>query len=179
MVDRVGGRPAGDRRRRALRGEIAVAGAKNAALPLMVCAALTDERLTLRNLPRILDVAILAGILAELGVEVSWDESGPALSGTMGGAGFGNGRVDSALVARMRASFLIAGAALARLGRIALPLPGGDAIGLRPVDFHLAGFRQMGAVAEIEGGEVVLSAPGGLRGAAIVLPFPRSAPPRT
>lgn len=155
-----------------LRGEIAVAGAKNAALPLMVCAALTDDRLTLRNLPRILDVAILAGILAELGVEVSWDEAGPALSGTMGGAGFGTGRVDSALVARMRASFLIAGAALARLGRIALPLPGGDAIGLRPVDFHLAGFRQMGAVAEIEGGEVVLSAPGGLRGAAIVLPFP-------
>jgi UDP-N-acetylglucosamine 1-carboxyvinyltransferase len=155
-----------------LAGEIAIAGAKNAALPLMVCAALTDDRLTLRNLPRILDVAILAGILAELGVEVSWDESGPALSGTMAGAGFGSGRVDGALVARMRASFLIAGAALARLGRIALPLPGGDAIGLRPVDFHLAGFRQMGAVAEIMGGEVVLSAPAGLHGAAIVLPFP-------
>ncbi|MGK9170350.1 UDP-N-acetylglucosamine 1-carboxyvinyltransferase [Inquilinus limosus] len=155
-----------------LKGEIAVAGAKNAALPLMVCAALTDERLTLRNLPRILDVAILAGILAELGVEVSWDETGPVLSGTLGGAGFGRGRVDSALVARMRASFLIAGAALARLGRIALPLPGGDAIGLRPVDFHLAGFRQMGATAEIEGGEVVLSAPNGLHGAPIVLPFP-------
>lgn len=155
-----------------LTGEIAIAGAKNAALPLMVAAALTDERLTLRNLPRILDVAILAGILAELGAVVEWDEKGPALSGTIQGAGFGRGRVDGALVARMRASFLVAGAALARLGRIALPLPGGDAIGLRPVDFHLAGFRQMGATAEIEGGEVVLAAPGGLRGAAIVLPFP-------
>jgi UDP-N-acetylglucosamine 1-carboxyvinyltransferase len=155
-----------------LAGEIAIAGAKNAALPLMVAAALTDDRLTLRNLPRILDVAILAGILAELGVDVSWDEQAGALSGTMGGAGFGRGRVDAALVSRMRASFLIAGAALARLGRIALPLPGGDAIGLRPVDFHLGGFRQMGATAEIEGGEVVLSAPAGLHGAAIVLPFP-------
>lgn len=159
-----GGRP--------LAGTIAIAGAKNAALPLMVCAALTDAPLTLANLPRILDVAVLANILERLGVAVSWAEAADGLSATFRGTGLGSGAVDGALVGRMRASFLIAGALLARLGRVRLPLPGGDAIGSRPIDYHLDGFRQMGAAVALEGGTVALAAPHGLHGAAIALPAP-------
>ena len=159
-----GGRP--------LAGTIAIAGAKNAALPLMIAAALSDEPLVLHNLPRILDVAVLANILEGLGVAVRWDERGETLTGRFCGAGLGRGDVDFALVVRMRASFLIAGALLARLGRVSLPLPGGDAIGLRPVDFHLDGFRAMGATVSADGGAVTVTAPRGLAGARIVLPSP-------
>ncbi|HYD98549.1 MAG TPA: UDP-N-acetylglucosamine 1-carboxyvinyltransferase [Alphaproteobacteria bacterium] len=152
-------------------GEIAIGGAKNAALPLLVCALLTDDELVLRNLPRILDVAMLSTVLRDLGLAVEWEEGG-SLTGRFRGLGLGAGTVNADLVARMRASFLIAGALVARLGRVSLPLPGGDAIGSRPVDFHLAGLRAMGAKVDVSGGTVTIEADSGLHGATIVLPMP-------
>lgn len=157
---------------RRLSGTIAIAGAKNAALPLMIASILSDAPLVLRNLPRILDVAVLANILEGLGVSVEWDERGDTLAGRFCGKRLGSGAIDGELVTRMRASFLVAGAVLARLGRVTLPLPGGDAIGLRPVDFHLAGFRALGAAVSLDGSGVTIAAPHGLQGAHIVLPSP-------
>lgn len=157
---------------RRLAGTLAIAGAKNAALPLMIASILSERPLVLRNLPRILDVAVLANILEGIGVSVEWDERGDTLTGRFCGRRLGSGAIDGVLVTRMRASFLVAGAMLARLGRVALPLPGGDAIGLRPVDFHLAGFRAMGATVSLDAGGVTIAAPRGLRGARIVLPSP-------
>ncbi len=153
---------------RRLAGTLAIAGAKNAALPLMIASILSERPLVLRNLPRILDVAVLANILEGIGVSVEWDERGDTLTGRFCGRRLGSGAIDGVLVTRMRASFLVAGAMLARLGRVALPLPGGDAIGLRPVDFHLAGFRAMGATVSLDAGGVTIAAPRGLCGARVL-----------
>ncbi|MBM3518839.1 MAG: UDP-N-acetylglucosamine 1-carboxyvinyltransferase [Alphaproteobacteria bacterium] len=159
-----------------LSGQVRIAGAKNAALPLMAASLLSEEALVLANVPHLADIATLAHLLAALGVEV-------VLDGTRGGTAPG-GRV-MALTARtigatlapydvvrkMRASILVLGPLVARAGEAVVSLPGGCAIGTRPVDLHLKGLRRLGAELELRDGYVHARAPRGLRGATIRFPF--------
>ncbi len=153
-----GGRP--------LHGDIPIGGAKNAALPLMAAGMLTDGRLVLGNVPRLADIATMSALIAQHGVAVEPD--GRTLS--IGGA-ITNNEAPYDIVRKMRASILVLGPLLARVREARVSLPGGCAIGTRPVDLHLKGLEQMGAVIRLDGGYVNATAPGGLRGATIVLPF--------
>ena len=149
-----------------LSGTIAISGAKNAALPLMACGLLTDERLVLSNVAKLADIATMSQLLAQHGIEVS--PEGRSL--TLGG------RITSTeapydIVRKMRASILVLGPLLARCREARVSLPGGCAIGTRPVDLHLKGLEAMGAKIELENGYVHATAPTGLKGAAIVFPF--------
>lgn len=159
-----GGRP--------LVGTYPISGAKNAVLPLMVSALLTPHLVTLRNVPANLDVAVLAALLQRLGCEMHWSTRGGDLSVTISADRVHPGRIDAELVTRMRASVLLLGALLARCGEARLSMPGGDAIGLRGIDFHIAGLRAMGATVALEGGMIEATAPTGLRGADVLLPQP-------
>jgi len=160
-MDRIrirGGRP--------LHGEIPIGGAKNAALPLMTAGMLTDDRLVLGNVPQLADIATMSALIAQHGVAV---EHG-ARTLSIGGA-ITNNEAPYDIVRKMRASILVLGPLLARVREARVSLPGGCAIGTRPVDLHLKGLEQMGAVIRLDGGYVHAAAPGGLRGATIVLPF--------
>ena len=161
-MDRIvlrGGRP--------LHGTIRIGGAKNAALPLMVCGLLTDERLTLQNVPRLADIATMAELLAQHGIEVAPDGRALRLGGVIAST-----EAPYEIVRKMRASVLVLGPLLARCGEARVSLPGGCAIGTRPVDVHLKGLERMGATIVLEGGYIVASAAGRLRGADILLPMP-------
>jgi UDP-N-acetylglucosamine 1-carboxyvinyltransferase len=158
-------------------GTIPISGAKNAALPLMIASLLTQDRLTLKNVPNLADVALLARILRNHGVDHSIEgkRAGPSLH--LGETFHLTARdiVDTTapyeMVSRMRASFWVLGPILARMGEARVSLPGGCAIGTRPVDLHLAGLKALGAEIDIDGGYVVARAPrGGLRGGRIVFP---------
>ena len=151
---------------RALHGDIPIGGAKNAALPLMTAGMLTDDRLLLGNVPQLADIATMSALIAQHGVAVEAD--GRTLS--VGGA-ITNNEAPYDIVRKMRASILVLGPLLARVREARVSLPGGCAIGTRPVDLHLKGLEQMGAVIRLDGGYVNATAPGGLRGATIVLPF--------
>jgi UDP-N-acetylglucosamine 1-carboxyvinyltransferase len=153
-----------------LNGRYEVSGAKNAALPLMVAGLLTPHLVTLRGLPASLDVAILSALLQSLGAELQWSRTEDGLSLTMSADRARSGAIDAELVRRMRASVLLMGALLGRTGQADVPMPGGDAIGLRGIDFHLAGFRAMGATVEIVDGVVRARAPSGLKGTEYVFP---------
>jgi UDP-N-acetylglucosamine 1-carboxyvinyltransferase len=159
-----GGRP--------LVGTYPISGAKNAALPLMVSALLTPHLVALRNVPGNLDVAVLASLLQRLGCEMHWSSTEAGLALTISADRIRPAGIDRDLVSRMRASVLLLGALLARCGEAHLPMPGGDAIGLRGIDFHLAGLRAMGAAIALDGGTIHATAPNGLRGADILLPQP-------
>jgi UDP-N-acetylglucosamine 1-carboxyvinyltransferase len=159
-----GGRP--------LHGVIAIGGAKNAALPLMVACLLTDETLTLGNLPHVVDISTLANLLRQHGVDLALDgeaanggTTGRALSLTAGE--ITNTTAPYDLVRKMRASVLVLGPLLARAGEAKVSLPGGCAIGNRPVDLHLSALEQMGAEIELADGYIVAQAPHGLKGAEI------------
>ncbi len=159
-----------------LSGTIPISGAKNAALPLMIASLLTSDRLTLKNVPNLADVNLLARILRNHGVDLAVDgkRAGPAVH--LGETFHLSARdiVDTVapyeMVSRMRASFWVLGPLLARCGQAKVSLPGGCAIGTRPVDLHLMGLKELGAKIEIEGGYVVATAPGGLRGGRVVFP---------
>jgi len=155
-----------------LTGTYPISGAKNAVLPLMVSALLTPHLVTLHNVPANLDVAVLSNLLQRLGVSLSWSNGRTGLSLTLCAAHVHPEQIDRDLVGRMRASILLLGAVLARCGEARLPMPGGDAIGLRGIDFHAAGLRAMGAYVDLTGGVIHAKAPHGLRGAEIVLPQP-------
>jgi UDP-N-acetylglucosamine 1-carboxyvinyltransferase len=155
-----------------LAGTYPISGAKNAVLPLMVSALLTPHLVTLHNVPATLDVAVLATLLHRLGVEMHWSKTGTGLSVTICADRVQPRRIDPELVTRMRASVLLLGALLTRCGEARLPLPGGDAIGQRGIDFHLTGLRAMGATVDLDGGMIHATAPAGLRGADILLPLP-------
>ncbi len=159
-----GGRP--------LVGTYPVSGAKNAVLPLMVSALLTPHLVTLRNVPANLDVAVLAALLQRLGCDMHWSASDAGLGVTIAADRVQPQRIDAELVTRMRASVLLLGTLLARCGEATLPMPGGDAIGLRGIDFHVAGLRAMGATVELTDGAIRATARDGLRGADILLPQP-------
>ena len=160
-MDRIrirGGRP--------LHGQLPIGGAKNAALPLMTAGMLTDDRLLLGNVPQLADIATMAALIAQHGVTVVPDGRTLSIGGPIS-----NTEAPYEIVRKMRASILVLGPLLARVREARVSLPGGCAIGTRPVDLHLKGLEQMGAAIRLEGGYVHASAPGGLRGAVIVLPF--------
>ena len=146
-----GGRP--------LVGTYPISGAKNAVLPLMVSALLTPHLVTLRNVPASLDVAVLAALLQRLGCELHWSATGTGPRSPSAPIACIPRGIDRELVARMRASVLLLGALLARCGQARLPMPGGDAIGLRGIDFHVAGLRAMGATVDLAGGVIERDAP--------------------
>src|SRR5690606_18131542 len=159
-----------------LRGEIPISGAKNAALPLMIASLLCDETLHLRNVPRLADVTLLGRILGDLGVDLAIDGKRRGQNGNHGQGVHLTARaiVDTTapyeMVSRMRASFWVLGPLLARAGEARVSLPGGCAIGTRPVDLHLFGLKAPGAEIDIDAGYVVAKAPkGGLKGARVVV----------
>ena len=152
---------------RVLSGSIPVSGAKNAALPLMAAGLLADGPLTLTNAPDLADVATMAGLLAHHGLVVERDKT--ARSITISGAAT-DLEAPYDLVRKMRASVLVLGPLLARHGRARVSLPGGCAIGTRPVDLHLKALEQMGAEIEITAGYIEARAPGVLKGARIIFP---------
>lgn len=161
-----------------LNGRISISGAKNAALPLMIASLLTEETLTLENVPRLADVALLKRILGNHGVDHSVDGKRAGEDALSGETLHLSAReiVDTTapydLVSRMRASFWVVGPLLARTGRARVSLPGGCAIGTRPVDFFIDALRGLGADIDIKAGYVEATAPNGLRGGR--LSFPRS-----
>lgn len=147
-----------------LSGKIAISGAKNAALTLMPCALLTDEPLTLRNLPRLADVDSFGHLLNELGASTAIEGTRPNDFGRVMTARAG--RLTSTvapydIVRKMRASILVLGPLLGRAGEATVSLPGGCAIGNRPIDLHLKALQAMGAEIEVAAGYVKASAPGG------------------
>lgn len=157
-----------------LNGEIPISGAKNAALPLLIASLLTADRLTLKNVPNLADVNLLTRILRNHGVDLAVDGKRPGVSPHLGETFHLTARdiVDTTapyeMVSRMRASFWVLGPLLARMGQAKVSLPGGCAIGTRPVDMHLAGLRALGAEIDIDAGYVLAKAPpGGLRGGRI------------
>ena len=159
-----------------LNGRIAISGAKNAALPLMIASLLSDETLTLKNVPRLADVAMLNRILGNHGVDIAVDGKRAGCNGESGDTLHITARsiVDTTapydLVSRMRASFWVLGPLLARCREARVSLPGGCAIGTRPVDLHLMGFEALGADIQLDDGYVVARAPDGLKGGHIEFP---------
>jgi UDP-N-acetylglucosamine 1-carboxyvinyltransferase len=160
-----GGRP--------LTGSLPISGAKNAALPLMAASLLTDSALVLENVPCVVDIASMGNLLAELGAEVI--EAAPRNGAygktlTLSAAGLKDVIAPYELVRKMRASVLVLGPLLARTGRGRVSLPGGCAIGTRPIDLHLKALAQLGAEIELAQGYVDARAPRGLVGADITFP---------
>ncbi|NHN88150.1 UDP-N-acetylglucosamine 1-carboxyvinyltransferase [Acetobacter conturbans] len=152
-----------------LHGKITIGGAKNAGLKLMVAGLLTAERLTLTNVPRIADIATMRDLLVQHGVGVE-DLNGNGTSYAIGGE-ITNTEAPYDIVSKMRASILVLGPLIARCGKARVSLPGGCAIGTRPVDMHLKGLEALGAEIRLEGGYINATAPKGLIGDRIVLPF--------
>ncbi len=147
-----------------LSGRIHISGAKNAALTLMPCALLTDEPLTLRNLPRLADVDSFGHLLNQLGVSTSIEGARPEDFGrvmTMRAARVTSTMAPYDIVRKMRASILVLGPLLARMGEATVSLPGGCAIGTRPIDLHLKALEAFGAQMETTHGYVKVTAPGG------------------
>jgi UDP-N-acetylglucosamine 1-carboxyvinyltransferase len=155
-----------------LHGEVEISGAKNAALPLMVASLLTGAPLTLSHVPQLADIDTLAKLLAELGVAIERPETNGASTLTLNAARITSTKAPYDLVRRMRASILVLGPLVARFREAAVSLPGGCAIGTRPVDIHLAGLERLGARIVLEDGYIHASAPGGLKGAEIHLASP-------
>ncbi len=151
---------------RRLGGTVKAAGNKNGALPILASTLLTSEPVTLTNVPRIRDVQTMLDLLDELGAEVSW--TGPN-EVRVHAADVSTHELDPMLCARMRASFLLAGPLLSRLGRASVPPPGGDVIGRRRLDPHIHAFARLGAEIEYREMHHELQAPGGLRGEQIFL----------
>ena len=159
-----------------LEGDIPISGAKNAALPLMTASLLTDGPLQLSNLPHLMDISTLVNLLTSLGVDITMEgdadddgHTGRVLKLTCGDLSGTTAPYD--LVRKMRASILVLGPLLARAGTARVSLPGGCAIGTRPVDLHLAGLAELGAEIELTDGYIEARAPRGLKGS--VIRFPR------
>src|SRR3954463_12383767 len=147
-----------------LTGTVVPAGNKNAALPLLACALLTDEDVVLHNVPRIRDTEALLDLLADLGVSVERPETNTV---RMNAADVRKTDVDAALAERIRASFLAAGPLLARFGRATMPPPGGDVIGRRRLDPHIHALTELGARITI--GALYDMSTDGLRGTNVFL----------
>ncbi|MDY0882590.1 UDP-N-acetylglucosamine 1-carboxyvinyltransferase [Dongia soli] len=161
-MDRIrirGGRP--------LKGEIKISGAKNAALPLMTTCLLTDEQVRLDNVPDLADINTMTHLLVQHGVEVMTRLAGRDRSILLNGQNITDTTAPYDLVRKMRASVLVLGPLVARHGEAKVSLPGGCAIGTRPVDLHIKGLQQMGAEIELAEGYIRAYAPKGLHGAEI------------
>ncbi len=155
---------------RRLEGTVRVSGAKNASLPMMVAALLSSEETTLENVPAIDDTVVMAMILRHLGASVARDPELPDVY-RLSGRGVWRTEAPSRLVTSLRASFVVMGALLGRFGEAACAAPGGDVIGQRPLDVHLAGFAALGAEITREGDKFVARAPS-LRGARVFMDYP-------
>jgi len=159
-----------------LHGRIPISGAKNAALPLIAACLLTDDRLTLTNLPQLADITTMSRLLEAMGVESDTRTRAHQDGHTSQVMSLSAGRLANMSapydqVRKMRASILVLGPLVARFGRAKVSLPGGCAIGARPVDLHLKGLEQLGAEIILEDGYVFANARKGLKGAQIHLPF--------
>lgn len=157
-----------------LKGKIHISGAKNASLPLLAACLLTEETLLLGNVPHLVDIVTMSNLLGQLGVDIS-------LNGIVAGGFAGRAMELKAanlsgvtasydLVRKMRAGILVLGPLLARSGEAKVSLPGGCAIGSRPVDLHIGALRKLGAEINLDNGYISARAPRGLRGAEIVFP---------
>ncbi len=153
----------------ALKGTIPISGAKNSALKLMAACLLTREPLTLTNMPNLADTRFLSQLLASLGVEVYWPKGDSECR--LNAAELTSTIAPYDQVRKMRASFNVLGPMLAREGHATVSLPGGCAIGARPVDLHLQALEAMGADLKVEAGYVKAAAIHGLKGAKVVFPF--------
>ncbi len=151
-----------------LSGKIEISGAKNATLPLLTASFLTDEPLILSGVPKLADVATMGSLLAQHGVSINLNGTGASLE--LHAKDITNTVAPYELVRKMRASILVLGPLLARAGQAKVSLPGGCAIGTRPVDLHIAALEQMGAEITISDGYINASAPQGLTGAEILFP---------
>jgi UDP-N-acetylglucosamine 1-carboxyvinyltransferase len=164
----VGGQP--------LHGTIPISGAKNAALPLMIASLLTPDTLILENVPRLADVSLLQRILNNHGVDVTLNGKRPGDTAYQGqtlhisAANIVDTTAPYELVSRMRASFWVIGPLVARMGEARVSMPGGCAIGTRPVDLLILALQSLGAEIEIDGGYVIARARNGLRGGEVVFP---------
>jgi UDP-N-acetylglucosamine 1-carboxyvinyltransferase len=164
----VGGKP--------LHGTIPISGAKNATLPLMIASMLTDDTLVLENVPRLADVGLLQHILSNHGVDIMvkgkrpGDEEHSGQTLHISAARIVDTTAPYELVSKMRASFWVVGPLLARMGEAKVSLPGGCAIGTRPVDLLIMALERLGATIEIDGGYVIARAKGGLKGGEIEFP---------
>ena len=151
-----------------LEGEVSVTGAKNSVLKLMAASLLAVGTTTIRNVPDIADVDIMADLLTRLGCTVKHE--GSVVTIDVPAAPLH--RADYDLVRKMRASINVLGPLVARVGKAEVALPGGDAIGSRGLDFHIKGLESLGATAHVEHGYVIAEAPNGLTGTTIELDFP-------
>jgi UDP-N-acetylglucosamine 1-carboxyvinyltransferase len=154
---------------RRLQGAIPISGAKNACLTLMPAALLTDEPVTLTNAPRLSDIRTMTQLLESLGCEVASLQGGRVI--VIGTEKIASHRADYEIVRKMRASILVLGPMLSRDGHAVVSLPGGCAIGARPVDLHLRGLEALGAELELREGYVHATAPNGLKGAVFEFPL--------
>ena len=154
-----GGRP--------LRGEVSISGSKNAALKLLAAATLTGERCRFTNMPEIADVSLMAEVLSDLGVVVEHPEPN-TYEVSAGDIDWNFVPLEAA--AKMRASFILLGPLLARMGKVIISNPGGDRIGRRPVDLHVRAMEALGATIDYRNGYYFAQAPGRLRGGHVVFP---------
>lgn len=153
----------------ALNGQVPIAGAKNACLTLMPATLLSDEPLTLTNAPRLSDIKTMITLLQSLGAEAQLLQDGKVIA--LASHDVNNLTAHYDIVRKMRASILVLGPLLARYGQAVVSLPGGCAIGARPVDLHLKALEAMGAEMELREGYVHAKAPGGLKGGVFEFPF--------
>ena len=154
-----GGRP--------LFGEVEIQSAKNAVLPLLAAAVLTEERVVIHKCPRIADVLNMVGILGELGCNTKFDGNDLVIDS----ADAANHEIPSSLAKELRSSVFMLGSVVSRFGRARIAYPGGCDIGLRPIDLHLNGLRRLG-VCVSEGGGYIDCSCGKIEGAEVVLDFP-------
>lgn len=152
-----------------LEGTVRVSGAKNAVLPIIVASMLGTTQSTLTEIPKLADVHTVCDVIASLGVHIEHSEKDTLV---IDAHELTSTTAPYDLVRRMRASFLVMGPLLARKGRAQISLPGGCSIGARPIDLHLKAFEAMGAVINLENGDIEATAPNGLKGAQIYLDFP-------
>lgn len=154
----------------ALNGQIPISGAKNTCLKLMTAAILSEEPLTLTNVPRLSDIRTLSELLESHGVEISTMSDGKVM--VLNGQDINNIKADYEMVRKLRASFNVLGPLVGRMGEAIVSLPGGCAIGARKVDLHMMALEKLGAKLELQDGYVHATAPsGGLKGAVIEFPF--------
>jgi len=149
---------------KSLKGNVTISGAKNAALPIIAATILSDKKLTLTNLPNVVDIRTLLKLLTMLGGEVDHKDTIAYINNSS----ISSTKAVYEIVSQMRASILVLGPLLARFGECEVSLPGGCAIGQRPIDLHLKALEAMGAHIEIKGGYVRAEAKNGLRGAKII-----------
>lgn len=152
-----------------LKGEIKISGAKNAALPLLTACLLSDKKITLTNVPHLADIESMLELLAQHGVTIEPNFSTNQV--VLEAKSITSTEAPYEIVRKMRASILVLGPLLARFGQAKVSLPGGCAIGTRPVDIHLDGLRQLGAEISISEGYIHATAPKGLTGAVVSMPL--------